>query len=206
MSKVQIFVEGIDDAKLIQDIIKSWYNVNLKIGKIGSEDVNPDILIVGGKGNIKKIANQFKENNEFEIINVIIFDADIFKEENEKFIELKKYFPIQYFLLPDNQSNGDLETLLVQIINQENSVIFDCWEGYENCLKTSKRKDGVFTTPASKTKIYAYLEALLGESDSQKKKIKEAERNYQDATHWDLNAPALVNLKQFLDQYFQKLP
>lgn len=203
MSKVQLFVEGIADAKLIQDILKSWYNVNLKIGKLGSEDVNPDILIVGGKGNIKKIANQFKENHEFEIKNIIIFDADIFYEENDKFIELKKKFPIEYFLLPDNQADGDLETLLVQIINQENKVIFNCWDGYESCLKTSKRKEGVFTTPASKTKIYAYLEALLGESDSQKKKIKEAERNYQDSTHWDLNAPALTNLKTFLDQYFK---
>ncbi len=206
MSNIQLFVEGIADAKLIQDIIKSWYNVNLKIGKLGSEDVNPDILIVGGKGNIKKLANQFKENNELEIRNIIVFDADVFIEENDKFVELKKDLPIEYFLLPDNQSNGDLETLLVQIINEENSVIFECWEGYENCLKLSKRKEGVFTTPASKTKIYAYLEALLGESDSQKKKIKEAERNYQDSSHWNLNAPSLVNLKQFLDQYFQIIP
>ena len=31
-------------------------------------------------------------------------------------------------------------------------------------------------------------------------------RNYQNQSHWNLNAPALVNLKQFLDQYFQKKP
>ena len=114
--------------------------------------------------------------------------------------------PIEYFLFPDNQSNGDLETLLSQIINQDNDVIFKCWEGYENCLKTSVRKEGIFTTPARKTKIYAYLEALLGESNSEKDLIKERERDYQNQNHWDLNASALVNLKQFLDQYFQKIP
>ncbi len=138
--------------------------------------------------------------------NLFIFDADTFEIESKNFKKYKSQFPIEHFLLPDNQSDGDLETLLERIINQDNEAIFECWDSYENCLKTSKRKEGEFTTPARKTKIYAYLEALLGESKKQKTKIKETERDYQNQNRWDLNAPALVNLKQFLDQYFQKLP
>lgn len=204
MRKIKIYVEGVADAKLIQDLILEIYQMKMifdKSGKYGE----PNILITNGKTNLDKFKPQFKINSENDILSIVIFDADIFNDENDKFIALKKEFPIEYFLLPDNKSNGDLETLLAQIINQDNKVIFKCWEGYENCLKTSTRKEGIFTTPARKTKIYAYLEALLGESNSEKDLIKERERNYQNQNHWDLNAPALVNLKLFLDQYFQKL-
>ena len=55
------------------------------------------------------------------------------------------------------------------------------------------------TTPAKKTKIYGYLEALLGESKKEKNKIKEKERNYKNASHWDLDAEYLDKLKEFVD-------
>jgi len=54
------------------------------------------------------------------------------------------------------------------------------------------------TTPAKKTKIYGYLEALLGESKNEKKKIKEKERDYENTLHWDLDAEYLERLKEFL--------
>ena len=212
MEKIQIFVEGVADQKFFQDLISAWYNTKLTFGGVQKGMVtNGDIFNVEGKGvfedeiKMRLIDPILKFNDIKGVKNLFIFDADTFKIETKNFEKYKSQFPIEHFLLPDNQSDGDLETLLEQIINQDNKVIFDCWEGYEDCLKTSIRKEGIFTTPARKTKIYAYLEALLGESKNQKKKIKETERNYQDVNHWDLNAPALVNLKQFLDQYFQKL-
>lgn len=36
-------------------------------------------------------------------------------------------------------------------------------------------------------KIYGYLEALLGETKSQKELIKEANRNYENPQHWNLD-------------------
>ncbi|MCY7358318.1 MAG: hypothetical protein LH609_12840, partial [Rudanella sp.] len=119
-----------------------------------------------------------------------------------------------YFLLPYNgehpeglRNNGDLETLLQEIICPDNQVILDCWEAYESCLldKPSKMTvSGKFTLPARKTKIYAYLEALVGESKRQKAKIKEENRDYRHPKHWNLNPtqPALQPLKAFLDQFF----
>jgi hypothetical protein len=206
MKKVQIFVEGVADQKFFQDLLNDWYGIELSLG--GFQNGNGDIFNVEGKGvfeDEKKmllIEPILKLNDIRGVKNLFIFDADTFEIESQNFEKYKSQFPIDHFLLPDNQSNGDLETLLEQIINQDNKVIFDCWDSYENCLKSSKRKNGNFTTPARKTKIYAYLEALLGESKNQKKKIKETERNYRDQSHWDLNSRALTNLKQFLDQYF----
>ena len=51
---------------------------------------------------------------------------------------------------------------------------------------------------AKKTKIYGYLEALLGESKSQKELIKEANRNYENPQHWNLDAEYLEPLRNFL--------
>lgn len=204
MSEKQIFVEGIADAKLIQDLIKSWYNVDLTIGKMGGEEANPDILVVGGKDSISKLFPLFKINEKSDVGNIVIFDADNFVEENTKFIEYREKVALGYFLLPDNQSNGDLETLLEQIINPNNKFVIVCWDNFINCLETTSTN--TFYKPSNKKKIYTYLELLLGEDSSTQNLKKELGRNYQNQNHWDLNAPALVNLKQFLDQYFQKLP
>ena len=56
------------------------------------------------------------------------------------------------------------------------------------------------TTSAKKTKIYGYLEALLGESKKEKKMIKEIERDYKNALHWYLDAEYLERLKEFIDE------
>ena len=47
-------------------------------------------------------------------------------------------------------------------------------------------------------KIYGYLEALLGETKNQKELIKEANRNYENTQHWNLDAEYLEPLKAFL--------
>ena len=55
---------------------------------------------------------------------------------------------------------------------------------------------------AKSIKIYGYLEALLGESKSQKELIKEANRNYNYPQHWNLDAEYLEPLKQFIFELF----
>ena len=47
-------------------------------------------------------------------------------------------------------------------------------------------------------KIYGYLEALLGETKSQKELIKEANRNYENPQHWNLDTEYLEPLKTFI--------
>ena len=66
-------------------------------------------------------------------------------------------------------------------------------------LAVSTTKQIFVTTPAEKTKIYGYLEALLGESKSQKELIKEANRNYENPQHWNLDSEYLKPLKVFFE-------
>lgn len=75
---------------------------------------------------------------------------------------------------------------------------------YENALKEISLpwKNGeALTIPAKKTKIYAYLEVLLGASKSEKKKIKEANREYINVNHWNLNS---IKLSEGILEFLMK--
>ena len=113
----------------------------------------------------------------------------------------------ELFLLPNNQDIGALEDLLENIINPSNRPILDCWEDYEKGLiklVIPGRTPPPLTTPAKKTKIYGYLEALLFDSKSQKEQIKEVNRNYENTQHWNLDAEYLEPLKEFLQCNMEK--
>ena len=123
-------------------------------------------------------------------------------------LEWKKTHGLDFelFLLPNDHEAGTLEDLLESIINPENKPVMDCWESYEKGLSKIQlpwRKGMPLTTPAKKTKIYAYLEALLGKSKSQKDKIKEPNRDYTNRDHWNLDADALTELSAFLTKYLE---
>ena len=207
MENIQIFVEGIADQKFLQDIIKAWYDVKMSLGGYQKDKTTlGQIFNVGGKGvfknedKMKVLDTIFKANRINGVRNIFIFDADKFVTESENFIEYSKIHPIEYFLLPDNQADGDLETLLEQIITDENKFMFECWDDFINCLASSE-VDKLFL-PSRKKKIYTYLELILGEESSSQEFKKERGRNYQNPNHWNLDSPILQNLKQFLDTYF----
>lgn len=225
MNNVQIFVEGIADQKFFQDLIHEWYGIKFSKGKFAEKNTKielGDIFDMGGKDSFE---DPIRMNLLDPIINtlqieeipmLVIFDADIYSESQPVINEYCANRGFHYFLLPYNgthsephKNNGDLEVLLQEIICFDNQVIFDCWQAYEQCLadKTAKTTESEkFTLPARKTKIYAYLEALLGESKKQKAKIKEENRDYRNPKHWNLDTthPSLKPLKEFLDQFLAR--
>lgn len=200
-------------------MLKSWFAIVFQ-GSMkpyqtwsGNDDSNNFSILIASLGGVEgirpeRIKNNFDQNTIQGIQNIVLLDADddfqARKEEIEGYLQEMTF---EFFLLPDNQSPGDLETLLARIINPANQTIFDCWNTYETCLQAQpnlQSPNGRFTLPAQKTKIYAYLEALVGETKSQKELIKEANRNYTLPAHWNLNSPALLPLKQFLTSYFSE--
>jgi hypothetical protein len=221
MPKVKIYVEGVADAKFIQDFINHHYGVTLTIKTIEDKSHFTHGQIIDLKGKDKllgekelaKLKPPFQMYNDDGGQNIVILDADepinggSFSVRQKELQTVKDGgLPFEFFLLPNHKDDGDLETLLVQIINQDNQEIFNCWNGYESCLThISIKGRGPLTTPARKTKIYAYLEALLGVTKDEKKKIKEKEREYQNPAHWNLNADALQPLKDFFDQFEDKI-
>ena len=195
-----IYVEGIADVRFLSQYIHHLFGIMVPKERI---------VKLEGWTNLKGTTWQqrMRAITDKGGTNIVIIDADkdidarrsdvlSWKEENALEFEL--------FLLPNNQDTGALEDLLENIINSNNRPIFDCWENYEKELVTLDipgRTPPPLTTPAKKTKIYGYLEALLGESNTQKELIKEVNRNYENTLHWSLDAEYLEPLKEFLVKY-----
>lgn len=194
-----IFVEGVADARFIKQYIGHLYG-----------DVVDDerLVILKGWDNLKTEATALRMHSMSANggVNLVIVDTDkdfqIRKDEIAKWQQANKV-QFELFLLPNNHDAGTLEDLLENIINPNNRPIFDCWEHYEQelvQLDIPGRTPPPLTTPAKKTKIYGYLEALLGETKSQKELIKEANRNYENPQHWNLDTEYLEPLKLFLER------
>ena len=197
MKKFLIIVEGEADKKFMEDYYHHLFQVSA---------LKNSIIHTGG---YKKLADevilrQMQMNADQGGVNLVIFDADDdYKTRWEELSSLKEQYGVEFelFLFPNNQDTGALEDLLENIINPNNRPILDCWENYEEELRKLEipgRTPPPLTTPAKKTKIYGYLEALLGESKKEKKMIKEKERNYKNFLHWDLDAEYLDKLKEFI--------
>lgn len=194
-----IFVEGIADEVFFRQYLHHLYGIIVPDNRIQRLD---------GWTNLKGSTWQqrMRTNMANERTNIVIIDADddidarrsdilAWKTENDLDFEL--------FLLPNNQDAGALEDLLENIINPSNRPILDCWEDYEKeliMLDIPGRTPPPLTTPAKKTKIYGYLEALLGTSKREKELIKEKERDYENTQHWNLDAEYLKPLKEFISK------
>jgi len=190
MKRIRIFVEGDADKKFISD-----YYHHLFLEKAPQYSINHTGELKGDRtGGYKKLSDEIniremRINADQGGVNLVIFDADKDTEARRKeLLAIQEKYGVEFelFLLPNNQDKGALEDLLENIINPNNRPIFDCWENYEKELVTLDipgRTPPPLTTPAKKTKIYGYLEALLGESNTQKELIKEVNRNYENTLH-----------------------
>lgn len=194
--KVKIFVEGVADEKFFKDYLTflgcSGYVIRVTNGKDGLFD--------------EAVLNELSSNSDNGGINLVFIDADDdFSKSKNIVLGNKNKFNVDFklFLMPDNQSKGALEDLLEKIINKNNQPIFDSWQKFENELLSIKisGRNHPLTIPAKKTKIYAYLETLLGKNKKEKELIKERQRDYQNKEHWDLNSEYLRPLKDFLLTY-----
>jgi hypothetical protein len=217
MKKFHIFVEGLADRKFLHDYIESIFGISLNAVKNSDGGIKKldNITSTGGwtKLNSKEgetFRDKMKENTQNEIVNLVIFDADTDKNDagysirKQEIENWKTVYGLKFelFLFPNNANDGALENLLEQIINPQNTSIFDCWQRFEDCLPTKNAcVKNPLTIPAKKSKIYAYMEVLHGESRTEKDKIKDHNRDFTKSEHWDLNAVALLPLKDFLQQH-----
>ena len=192
-----IFVEGIADEVFFKQYLHHLFGITVPANRIQKLD---------GWTNLKGLTWQqrMRTNTANGGVNIVIIDADTdIGARRADILSWKQQHELEFelFLLPNNKDAGELEDLLENIINPNNRPIMDCWEDYEKelvQLDIPDRTPPPLTTPAKKTKIYGYLEALLGESKSQKELIKEVNRNYENTQHWNLDAEYLKPLKEFL--------
>lgn len=203
MKRFLIIVEGDADKKFFQDYFHHLF------GEYASENsiIHPGKEVdTGGYGKLKseEALLALRQNTNQGGINLVIFDADEDTEARRKeLLAIREQYDVEFelFLLPNDKDAGALEDMLEQIINPDNQPIMDCWQTYEGELEKVRiptKTPPTLTIPAKKTKIYAYLETLLGKTRSQKKLIKDPHRNYENPQHWNLDSEYLESLKLFL--------
>lgn len=193
-----IFVEGLADTRFFKQYIRHL---------LGEDVADERIIVLNGWNALKADASilRMRSMTANGGVNLVILDADKdIETRRAEILEWKRLNDLEFelFLLPNNNDAGALEDMLENIINPNNRPIFDCWEGYEKelvKLDIPGRTPPPLSTPAKKTKIYGYLEALLGPTKDEKELIKERNRKYDNAMHWNLDAEYLVGLKGFLE-------
>ncbi|EQL47931.1 DUF3226 domain-containing protein [Helicobacter pylori] len=216
--KILIYTEGKSDRNFL-----GWYLNFLKC-----QD-HFDMLDIEGKD--KLISGEFPEkirkilNNEHQTYKqvCIIFDAD--KKESqesdagfdnklehirEKFKEKGIDFPReQIFLFPNNQDDGDLEDLLLEIANHKEFI--NCFESYLDCIKKKEHYKPIKNI--RKNKWYAYLEVLGLECLYTKKNIFDTEGKVKDQYEEGyeklkkaikFESELLNPLKNFLERFVEK--
>jgi len=131
---------------------------------------------------------------------LIIFDGNSSTERRRTELNAKLTLmglDAKIFLFPNDSEPGNLDNLLQQIINKQHTGVLECFDSYVECLKG---KSPSYCVPDQKTKMFAFISALLIEKD--KKKAKEENREYLNREIWDPDCPNLLPLRSFLAPFF----
>lgn len=179
-------------------------------------DKEVSFICIGGVGNLfnEVNLNQMAQAQMLGEQVIVLVDADTVDkgfgfEKRKADIENgmranKMEFP--YFVYPNNQEDGDVETLMASAARRDlHSVFFDCFEDYEKCVSGVKNDCGLplYNIPNLKGKLHTYMNAQKL-SNKLRRKLGAGDRLFHDTNYWDLNVPALQPLKNFLAANLQR--
>ncbi len=209
--EILIFVEGPSDKVFLEVYLYFLEDIPIKNFKVRSTN---------GKDNLS--SKLLLETEKYDK-TLIIFDADKNYESNKKEIlkvvskTKQTISEEQIFLFPNNQDDGDLETLLLEIAKHDEFL--KCFEGYLECIKSKEHYKPIRNI--RKNMLYAYLEVFELQKFFQYKwdtnnkkneeniiiddkgKIKEEHQEEYEKLKKaiDFNSKSLIPLKNFLGQF-----
>lgn len=216
MAKYIILAEGKSDIVFIRDYLLFNYDI-LEIAKddkkekiLKYNDTLIKIVAVGGYTVITKHLNtKFQEIKDSDYKILIIQDADSVSFENggidkrtEYLDKIKKELEIEFetFLFPNNEDEGDLETLLLQIVNLEKfSRSINCYEKYAKCCEAISEKKYSEELLQSKSLVYNYFRTYNG-----MEKAKEENRKFH-SVYWNFSNEALRPFNLFINRIFERI-
>ncbi|WQW58409.1 hypothetical protein KVJ84_02005 [Helicobacter pylori] len=211
--EILIFVEGPSDKVFLEVYLYFLEDIPIKNFKVRSTN---------GKDNLS--SKLLLETEKYDK-TLIIFDADKNYESNKKEILSKTQQKIteeQIFLFPNNQDDGDLETLLLEIAKHKE--IIQCFKRYLKCIECKYigiKEHHELIRNIRKNMLYAYLEVFELQKFFQYKwdtnnkkneeniiiddkgKIKEEhQEEYEKLKEViDFKSKSLIPLKNFLRQF-----
>ncbi|WRA98690.1 hypothetical protein E5L35_01805 [Helicobacter pylori] len=207
--EILIFVEGPSDKVFLEVYLYFLEDLPIKNFKVQN---------IKGKDNLSKRLLEIEKYDK----TLIIFDADNYKSNKKEILTVvsktkQTISEEQIFLFPNNQDDGDLETLLFKIAKHDEFL--KCFEGYLECIKSKEHYKPIKNI--RKNMLYAYLEVFglekffkyeldINNKENKKKiiiddkgKIKEKyKEEYEKLKEViDFNSKSLIPLKNFLGQF-----
>ena len=144
--------------------------------RYSSEDF--EIVVVGGKDNLRNAVNEFKKSTINGDRNLLLFDAD-----------------------SELNGGGFFELLLENIARQDihGERFFRCFSNYEECLSSHIGMDGqpMYLCPNRKAKVYSYITSMKL-SNAERKMIGKGYWLFDNEAYWNLDSEYIVPLKEFL--------
>ncbi len=211
--EILIFVEGPSDKIFLEVYLYFLEYFPIKNFKVRS---------INGKCNLSSHLNEIEQYAK----TLIIFDADKDYESNKREIlkvvskTQQKITEEQIFLFPNNQDDGDLETLLLEIAKHKE--IIQCFKRYLKCIECKcigiKEHHGPIKN-IRKNMLYAYLEVfelqkffqykwdtsnknekyiIIDDKGKIKERYKEEYEKLKEVI--DFNSKSLIPLKNFLEK------
>ncbi len=185
MKHLKIIVEGVLDHQVISHLVE----------KINPSQYGIKIIVeeIGGYNEIFSPAKTTKIKGESfgGMKHIAILDTDSDFEKRKKYLDqqiLANDLELQYFLIPNNCDTGNVETLILELINSSEKDFFDCFDNYISCIK---KCNNILIHPGNKEKVYAFLH-------SKTDYIKSKKIDFNDTTIWDSQHPDLLKISNFI--------
>lgn len=176
-----LFVEGKWDQAFVR-----WLLQRLEI-----DDYIRVRTIGGGVSYLRHVDNEIRKEHDGgrHVALLLDADSDVRHRRDELEEEIARLgLPVsRSFLLPDDDREGDLETLLELMVPTTHQAVYGCFDNYRDCLHSL---DPGYETPNRKQRVYAYCQAVGAETSENK--------NYDDTAHWNAGAAELEPLRRFL--------
>lgn len=208
MKKLLLFCEGKTDKAFLCAYLKRQFTASFQERSRAKDSSTPSfslplaasetttllgqIIAVDGCNNIDKDVhiNKMRENQQYGGRNLIVFDADQTGRGNngpasarQRFQDLRDAKGIDFalFLWPNNQDEGDLETMLRLIAQKQE--LFSCLDGFERCLQSLAEQGLELQNPPSK-----------------KSKINSYSYHLSEQMRWNYQSEQLSSFRTFLEE------
>lgn len=216
MRKLHIFIEtSIPRAKKSMGQFTNEYHFVEQYIRHVVPGISPsdyEIVDVGGKDKLAMYDYAMQQNTANGETNAVIFDCDEpstgggFPKRSKELLCLQDSLGVNFslFLFPNNKDDGAFEDMLLKIVNPRHQGLLDCFKSYEMCIGGQDPDGETYETPNKKAAIYSYITSFK-RSRSEREKIKSGNWDFQDPEYWQLDAPYLAPLKEFIQDLTEKL-
>ena len=197
-----IWVEGKEDVELVLALLQD----------LGLGGPHVKVKDIGGWSCLPMARNELAKTTNAGGINLIVFDADrpatgggATARRAQIAAELTTLqLTATVFLLPDDQSDGTVEDLMLSMIPPGHRQVDDVLRRLRGVRRGARppQPGESYAVGFAKTRTYAYVEAMPLTADQKKRrKSYRGTKFFDDATLWDLRVPRAHPLRTFLQAH-----